>query len=176
MTAAPSSHKDAVMSSSMLSELIAYYQSKGTSAYHILEEIYRKYGYYSESQKSITLKGQDGAAQIIKIMDGLRKSPPKKIGKYDVLKKIDLETGEVYDMNEGKVSGKWAVASSNVIIFQLSDNAKVIGRPSGTEPKIKFYFTSCGKPKAQSETIDQLISRVNLEHEELKKNFLGLLG
>lgn len=167
--------KDAVIGASLFAELVAYYKSVGTSAYKVLREIYKKYGYYKESQKSVTMKGQDGAAQIKALMEKLRKDPPKKVGNYTVLQKIDLKNGEVFDVKSGQPAGKWDLPSSNVIIFKLSDNAKIVGRPSGTEPKIKFYFTTYGKAEGV-ETLDDCIAKVDKEHQELKATFLKEMG
>lgn len=167
--------KDAIIGASLFAELVAYYKSVGTSAYKVLLEIYKKYGYYKESQKSVTMKGQDGAAQIKALMEKLRKEPPKKTGGYDVLQKIDLKNGEVFDVRNGQPAGKWELPSSNVIILKLSDNAKIVGRPSGTEPKIKFYFTTYGKA-AGMETLEACMTRVDREHSELKASFLKEMG
>jgi phosphoglucomutase len=168
--------KDAVMSSSLMAELVAYHLSQGSSAWQVLQSIYRQYGYYSESQKSITLKGQDGSEQIRKLMTRLRTESVKTIGRYEVLKRTDVHSGEVFDMKSGKPAGKLALPKSDVVIFQLSDGAKVVGRPSGTEPKIKFYFTTAGKPQSAQESIDVLTARVNAENDALKAAFMALLG
>jgi phosphoglucomutase len=167
--------KDAIIGASLFAELVAYYKSVGTSAYQVLQEIYRKYGYYKESQKSVTMKGQDGAAEIKALMEKLRREPPKKIGGYQVIQKVDLKTGEAVDIQTGKPGEKWDLPSSNVIIFQLSDKAKIVGRPSGTEPKIKFYFTTYGKAEGM-ETLESLEARVDKEHVDLKAAFLKELG
>jgi phosphoglucomutase len=167
--------KDAVIGASLIAELAAFYKSRGTSAYEILQEIYRKYSYYRESQKSITMKGQDGAEQIKALMEKIRRNPPAQIGRFDLLFTIDLETGKIFDQKTGQVTGKWNLPSSNVIILRLSEKAKIIARPSGTEPKIKFYCTTSGRVK-EGESLDSLEKRVNQEHEELKVDFLALYG
>lgn len=167
--------KDAVIGASLFAELVAYYKSVGTSAYQVLQEIYKKYGYYRESQKSVTMKGQDGASEIRALMERLRKEPPKKIGRHEVIQMVDLKTGDVTDVREGKPAGKWDLPSSNVIIFKLSENAKIVGRPSGTEPKIKFYFTTYGKAEGM-ETLEALETKVDRDHQELKTTFLKEMG
>ncbi len=175
--------KDAVIGASLFAELVAFYKSSGTSAWNVLQDIYRRYGYYRESQKSVTMKGRDGAAEIQALMEKLRNEPPQKIGGYDVLQKIDLKTGEVFDLKDGKpagqpagsAAGRWDLPPSNVIILKLSGNAKIVARPSGTEPKIKFYFTTYGKI-AGKEPLDGLTARVDREHEELKTAFLRDTG
>ena len=167
--------KDAVSACSLFAELVAFYKSKGSSAYEVLEEIYAEYGFYRESQKSVTMKGQDGQAEIKAMMENFRKNPPAKIGKYEVLQTVDLKTGEAFDRKNGKPLPKWDLPSSDVVIFKLTENAKVIARPSGTEPKIKFYFTTSGKA-ASGESVPVLIDRVSAEHETLKIDFMKLIG
>lgn len=167
--------KDAVIASSLFAELVAFYKSKGVSAYDLLEEIYLQFGYYRESQKSFTMKGQDGAAEIKQLMESLRKNPPLRFGKYTVLETVDLKTGEVTDRVKNAPAGKWDLPASDVVVFNLSDKAKVIARPSGTEPKIKFYFTTSGKPSA-GENLDALRARVDGEHEALKADFVKAIG
>jgi phosphoglucomutase len=102
-------------------------------------DLYREYGYYQEGAKSLTLKGKEGADKIQAIMDGLRSSPPKSIGDIPVKTVADITTGEIKAVQTGKVLGRYELPSSNVMMFVLEDETKVIVRPSGTEPKIKFY-------------------------------------
>ncbi len=168
--------KDAVISASLFAELTAYYCTKGTSAYRVLEDIYAKYGFYRESQKSVTMKGQDGAAQIKALMQKLRNEAPKKIGAYDVLEMTDLKYGKVCDIVNNRVLPKCEYPSSDVIILKLSDNAKIISRPSGTEPKIKFYFTTYGMLSGTGDKVDDLIKRVDAAHQELKDSFMKSLN
>lgn len=167
--------KDAVIGASLFAELVAFYKTKGTSAFDVLQDIYKKYGYYKESQKSVTMRGLDGSEKIIILMEKLRKETPRSIGNYQVETRIDIINGEVFDMKNGKKAGRWNLPSSNVIILKLSDNAKIVGRPSGTEPKIKFYFTSYGKITVD-EKLEDLIQRVDREHTGLKNAFLEMFG
>ena len=159
--------KDAVIAASLFAELVAFYYNKGFSAYRVLEDIYARFGFYRESQESVTFKGQEGALKISALMERLRSDAPKKIGSYEVAELIDLQNGKNPD---------WQLPSSNVIILKLSDNAKVISRPSGTEPKIKFYFTTFGKLADGRESVSELMERVSRAHEELKSNFLTEMG
>ncbi len=165
--------KDAVIGASLFAELVAFYKSRGTTAYQVLLDIYGKYGYYKESQKSVTMNGLDGAEKIKDLMENIRMTPPGKVGNYDVLTKVDIKNGDTYDMKTGRITGKIDLPSSNVIILKLSDNAKIVGRPSGTEPKIKFYFTTYGRIK-ENESLDIMMKRTDSEHNELKKNFLKM--
>ena len=98
-----------------------------------------KYGYYKESQYTITMKGIDGARQIAEIMDKLRQDPPKAFGARKVLKFRDYQTDRAVDMETGQET-KTGLPKSNVLYFELPDDEWCCARPSGTEPKIKFYM------------------------------------
>ncbi|URA10246.1 phospho-sugar mutase [Thermospira aquatica] len=156
--------KDAIMGVSLFAELTAYYKSKGTSALNVLYDIYRKYGFYKESQKSLTLSGVEGLSQIKAMMEKLRTNTPKNLGKWQVLEKQDMKTDEIIDMTTGQKKGRTGLPSSDVVVLKLSDGAKVVARPSGTEPKIKFYFTTRGR-------FDEM-NTVEKEHEMLRQAFL----
>jgi phosphoglucomutase len=166
--------KDAVNAACLFSELTAFYKSKGMSVAEVLDMLYIKYGYYKESQLSVYMKGKEGGEKIQNIMSTLRTDTPKKIGRYHVIIKKDVKLDEVYDIQTGKITGKLGLPQSNVIILELSENAKVIARPSGTEPKIKFYFTTYGK--ADKTNLEEIKSRVDNEHLELMNTFLDILG
>ncbi|MDO5402013.1 MAG: phospho-sugar mutase [Eubacteriales bacterium] len=131
--------KDAVVAVMALCEAAAYYKSKGLTLWDQMINIFDKYGYYKEGQKAITMKGAEGAAQIAQMMDNLRKNPPKKFGLWDVVEFRDYKTDEatVIATGEKKPTG---LPASNVLYFELTDNAWCCARPSGTEPKIKFYM------------------------------------
>lgn len=131
--------KDAIVAVMALCEAAAYYKSKGISLWDQMLKMYEKYGYYREGLKSITLKGVEGVAKIKEMLENLRANPPKKLGAYDVLATRDYKKNEVVDMATGKVS-ETGLPSSNVLYYDLNDNAWCCARPSGTEPKIKFYM------------------------------------
>lgn len=159
--------KDAIMGVSLFAELTAYYKSKGTSALNVLYDIYRKYGFYKESQKSLTLAGIEGLSQIKAMMEKLRTQTPSTIGEWKVLEKQDMKTDEVIDMTTHTKKGSTGLPSSDVVLLKLSDGAKVVARPSGTEPKIKFYFTTRGK-------FDDMPA-VEKKHEALRQAFLAYI-
>jgi phosphoglucomutase len=165
--------KDAVNASCLFAEMTAYYGSKGLSVAEVLDNIYTEYGYYRESQVSITMKGMDGAEQINGLMRRLRAETPKKVGSYDVLTVTDVQNSTLLDMKTNSNS-PIELPKSNVILLHLSDKAKVVARPSGTEPKIKFYFTTYGKSAADS--LADVKARTESAHEALKKDFLASLG
>ena len=113
-------------------------------------EMYEKYGYYKEGITTMTLKGIDGAAQIQSIMDNARANVPTTIGEYDVLTVLDYKKDTKKDMKTGEVTTT-GLPSSNVLYYQLSNDAWCCVRPSGTEPKIKFYFGVKGTSLTDSE-------------------------
>jgi phosphoglucomutase len=131
--------KDAPSAVMALCEAAAYYKSKGLTLWDQMLNIYEKYGYYREGQKSITMKGAEGAKEIAALMEKLRNNPPKKIGRWDVLEFRDYKKGTTLDTRTGE-QGKTDLPESNVLYYDLSDGAWCCARPSGTEPKIKFYM------------------------------------
>lgn len=132
--------KDAPAAVTMLCEVAAFYKAQGKTLWDAMIDIYEKYGYYREGIATMTLKGIDGAAQIQEIMSRARESAPKQIGKYKVLAVRDYKADTRTNMETGAVE-KTGLPSSNVLYYELDDNAWCCVRPSGTEPKIKFY---CG--------------------------------
>lgn len=132
--------KDALVTSMVIAEMAAYYNSIGTSIYEELQKFYDEFGFYLEGIESITLKGKDGLEQMAGLMTNLRENVKDTlIGKkikikrdFDVHKEYNLETGEENEIHLPK---------ENVLQFVLEDNTFITARPSGTEPKIKFYFS-----------------------------------
>lgn len=132
--------KDAVTSSAFIAEMAAVARAEGRSLFEQLEELYRRFGYHEEGTRSITMPGQDGATRITALMDSLRTNPPERFGGQVVASIGDVTTGETRARDGGKVIGRFELPKSDVLIFTLADGTKVIARPSGTEPKIKFYI------------------------------------
>lgn len=131
--------KDAIVAVMALCEAAAYYKKQGLTLWDQMLNIYEKYGYFREGLESITLKGVEGVAKIQEMLENLRKNPPKKIGNYDVLAVRDYLKDEVTDTKTGEVS-KTGLPTSNVLYYDLNDDAWCCARPSGTEPKVKFYI------------------------------------
>ena len=131
--------KDAPAAVVMLCEVAAYYKKQNMTLWDAMIAMYEKYGYYKEGITTLTLKGIDGAAQIEAIMTKARNNVPTTIGAYDVLAAIDYKENTRKDMKTNEVTES-GLPSSNVLYYELSDNAWCCVRPSGTEPKIKFYF------------------------------------
>ena len=136
--------KDAIVAVMCLCELAAFYKKQGKSVWDAMIDMYEEYGYYKEGQYSITMKGKEGAEQIAAIMDKLRNNPPKTFGNWKVEEFRDYKTGKVIDMESGKES-ETGLPTSNVLYFALNDDSWCCARPSGTEPKIKFYMGVKGK-------------------------------
>ena len=150
--------KDAIVATMALCEAAAYYKSKGMTLWDAMIEMYERYGYYKDDIKSITLKGIEGLAKIQEIMDTLRKDPPARIGAYKVTATRDYKEDKTVDLATGK-TGTTGLPSSNVLYYDLEDDAWLCVRPSGTEPKIKFYYgikgTSLADADKRSEAMGQ---------------------
>jgi len=136
--------KDAVQAALLACEVAAYYKSQGKTLYDGLMEVYEKYGYYRESLRSLTLKGKDGAEQIAKILDEFRQNPPKEISGVMVSAVEDYKESIRKELSSGKLS-PIQLPKSNVLKYYLADGSWFCVRPSGTEPKCKFYFAVRGK-------------------------------
>ncbi len=131
--------KDAPVAVMMLCEAAAFYKKQGLTLWDQMQKIYEKYGFYKEDQYSITMKGMDGAAQIQALMEKLRNDSPKTFGEWTVEEFRDYGADRLVNLKTGE-EGKTGLPSSNVLYWQLSDDAWCCARPSGTEPKIKFYM------------------------------------
>ena len=131
--------KDAITAVMILCEAAAYYKTKNLTLWDQMIEIYKKYGYYKEGISTITLKGADGAQKIKELMETIRSNPPKVLGNYKVTKVRDYKTGVILDTKTNKQS-QTGLPTSNVLYYDLEDNSWCCVRPSGTEPKVKFYM------------------------------------
>ena len=154
--------KDAVVAVMALCEAAAYYKTKGLTLWDQMINIFEKYGYYKEGQKAITMKGAEGAAHIAKMMDDLRNNPPKKFGAWDVVEFRDYKKDEctVIATGEKKPTG---LPNSNVLYYELTDDAWVCVRPSGTEPKVKFYYGVKGTSLADADEKSDAMGKAVLE-------------
>ncbi|HVU57525.1 MAG TPA: phospho-sugar mutase [Puia sp.] len=132
--------KDAVSAVALLCEMAAYEKDKGRSLYDKLIELYVQYGFYKESLISITKKGMNGQKEIADMMSAYRSNPPATINGSPVVELLDYELRSGKNLQTGE-SWKIALPQSNVLQFILADGSKISARPSGTEPKIKFYFS-----------------------------------
>ena len=131
--------KDGIIAVMMLCEIAAYYKLQGLTLWDAIEQMYERYGYYREGQIPVTLEGADGAAKIQEMMKTMRNNPPETIGKYKVLKIMDCSAGTEKDILTGE-EVKIDLPKSNVLRYSLENDCWCAVRPSGTEPKIKFYM------------------------------------
>lgn len=160
--------KDAVGAAMLVCEMAAYYKNRGMTLHDALEELYKKYGFYKEGVKSVTLKGIDGAEKIGKIMAYLRENTPKGFGGNKVLTVKDYKSGVFTDVATGNKSES-PLPASDVLYYNLEDRAWLCVRPSGTEPKIKFYMgvkaessdAALAKVEAMEKSVDELLEKIN---------------
>ncbi|MDE5965938.1 MAG: phospho-sugar mutase [Lachnospiraceae bacterium] len=131
--------KDAIVATMALCEAAAYYKSQGKTLWDAMIDMYEKYGYCIDAVQSMAFQGIEGLEKMQQIMNSLRENIPAKIGKYDVLSARDYKKDTVKNMATGEVTST-GLPSSNVLYYDLSDSAWLCVRPSGTEPKVKFYY------------------------------------
>ena len=131
--------KDAIVATMALCEAAAYYKTQGKTLWDAMVDMYDKYGYYKDDIQSITLKGIEGLQKIQEILETLRKNPPTEVGGYKVLKARDYQADTIKDIATGEVTTT-GLPKSNVLYYDLTDDAWLCVRPSGTEPKVKFYY------------------------------------
>ncbi len=164
--------KDAVITASMLAEAAVWAKSKGMSLYDLLIDIYSKFGFYKEDLLSVTKKGKDGIEQISAIMKGFRENPPHKLNDSDIVLIHDYQRQESIDL-VSDLRYKINLPKSNVIQFVSRDNTIVSIRPSGTEPKIKYYFGVKGSLQ-NKENYDVISHELELKIVKLKEQFSNI--
>ena len=161
--------KDGIVAVMTVCEAAAYYKKQGLTLWDQMLNIYKKYGYYKEKQLSIVLKGAEGAEQIKKMMDEMRKNPPAKIAEYTVKAVGDYSTQKIHNNETGEDSNT-NLPKSNVLYYELDKNAWCCARPSGTEPKIKFYMGVCGtsleNADMELEKLEQAIKQIAQEAQK----------
>jgi len=165
--------KDAVISASLFCEMAAFLKYHNKIVPEYLDEIYKKYGYFKEALHSITLKGKEGMEKIKKIMESFRDAPPKEIIGLKLLKIGDLLKGTIVDINTNKIEYNYPLPKSNVLVLFFEKNVKITMRPSGTEPKIKFYF-ACNNQNAKN--LDETKKEVSERLNKVIENFLNLVN
>lgn len=164
--------KDAIASCAMIAEMVAYAKDKGNSLFEMLVEVYQNFGFYKEHLINITKTGKKGAEEIENMMYRLRNNPPAKINNCRVVKVMDYQIGKTFNKLTGE-EVKIDLPSSNVLQFILEDDTKISARPSGTEPKIKFYI-SVNEKLLRKEDYDsinmQLDARIKAIGAELQES------
>ncbi|MBQ3014242.1 MAG: phospho-sugar mutase, partial [Clostridia bacterium] len=129
--------KDAVVTAMLISEMTAYYQAKGMTLSDALSALFEKYGFCLERNVEVYMEGLDGPARMAALMDGLRNDPPTEFGGVAVTLVGDYGKGTITEGGEVRPTG---LPSSNVLYYRLANGDVIVARPSGTEPKIKFYY------------------------------------
>lgn len=157
--------KDAIVASMALAEAAAFYKAQGKTLWDAMVEMYERYGYYKDDIKSVSLKGIEGLQKIQEIMETLRKNPPTQIGDYKVTSFRDYKADTIKNIATGEVKPT-GLPASNVLYFDLTDDAWLCVRPSGTEPKVKFYYgikgTSLEDADAKSAALgEQVLDMIN---------------
>ena len=142
--------KDGIVAVMLLCEAAAYYKTKGMTLWDKMQEMYSRYGYYKEKQISVVLKGADGAQKIKDMMDNLRENPISKIGDYEVIGIKDVKLSTYKNMRTGEISNI-DLPKSNVLYYEMENDYWCAVRPSGTEPKIKFYIGVKGSSMENAE-------------------------
>ena len=163
--------KDAVVTGAMLCEVAAWAKAKGSSFYEELISMYAEYGFFREALVSLVKKGKDGAEQIASMMERFRTDTPTEIAGSKVVEMRDYKKGEIKNFQTGETSPT-NLPGSHVIQFYLEDGSKVTARPSGTEPKIKFYFSLQAEVEGKSD-FEEVKERVDARIEELKEAFIS---
>ena len=149
--------KDAVVGSMLICEMAAFYRTKGISLLQAREDMYKQYGNYVHTQKSFQCEGASGMERMKEIMSDLRTDPPKEIGGLKVVSVADYIASEETDTASGSKT-VLTLPKSDVLAFRLEKGASVIIRPSGTEPKIKAYYTTIGDTREQAAALEEVIS------------------
>ena len=149
--------KDAIVAVMLLCEAAAYYKEKNMTLWDQMINMYNEYGYYKEGIKQVTLEGIDGAEKIKEIMDNFRKNPPKNFGSFKVEKIRDYNNSIILEAGTNKTE-KINMPKSNVLYYELSNDSWIAVRPSGTEPKIKYYIGVKGKSiEEANEMLEELM-------------------
>ena len=146
--------KDAISAVALICEMAAVAKNSGKTLFDELTDIYLQYGFYKERLVSVTKKGMHGAEEIAAMMQKFRDNPPKTINGFAVIELLDYKTGKAKNLKTGAVTDI-TLPSSNVLQFKLEDGSKISARPSGTEPKIKLYF-SVNAPLKSKDDFDKV--------------------
>ncbi len=166
--------KDGISAVVAFAELTARLRAEGKTVLGHLEAIYRKYGLFVSGQVNVTRKGQQGAKELVEIMNRLRAAPPAEVGGLAVTAVVDVDASTRRETATGKTTAL-SLPKSNVLIFELTGNNRIIARPSGTEPKAKFYFDVC-EPLGEGEPMAQAARRADETMKRLQASFTALAG
>lgn len=162
--------KDAVASCAMIAEICGWAKAQGKTLFDLLLAIYVQFGLYQEALESLTKKGADGANEIKQMMEKYRSTPPHKLAGQKIIEMIDYETGIKRNLSTNKESNV-LIGKSNVLQFITEDGSKISLRPSGTEPKIKFYF-SVKAPLKTKDDYDETLLSLEKQLDSLRKDLI----
>ena len=154
--------KDAIAATMFLCEAAAFYKTQGKTLWDAMLDLYERYGYYQDHVESIELKGIEGLEKIKNVLETLRKEPPTEVGEYQVLAVRDYKADTITDVKTGTVTPT-GLPASNVLYYELNDDAWVCVRPSGTEPKVKFYIGVKGDSMADSVEKSKVLGQTMLD-------------
>ncbi|WP_116127212.1 phospho-sugar mutase [Lewinella sp. IMCC34183] len=163
--------KDAVVACNIIAEMAAYYKHEGKTLYQTLQEIYVKYGFYKEELISLTKGGKKGAEEISELMQGYRENPPQELGGKKIVRVKDYQTSKAYSF-DGKAETTIDLPKSNVMQFLTEEGYVITARPSGTEPKIKYYISV----NTELDSVDNFVAKdaeLNALIDDLSKSLLG---
>jgi phosphomannomutase len=166
--------KDGVSAAALMAEIAAVLRARGSSVLGALDAIHRQYGLFVSSQVNVTRKGPSGVAEIRAIMDALRASPPRRVGAHDVVAICDYASQTRTVLGTGEREAL-TLPKSNVLAFELAGGSRLIARPSGTEPKAKFYV-DVREPVLDGEQIDAALARANGAMRQLADSFVEIAG
>jgi phosphoglucomutase len=141
--------KDSVGAAMLVAEMAAYYSTQGKTLADAMDELYAKYGYFSEHTYNLVMPGLDGLKDMAELMRKLREEPPAELSGVKIVTRKDYKDGTAIDATTGKVDSM-ELSGSNVLRFEMADGTSVIVRPSGTEPKVKVYVLAQGKDAAEA--------------------------
>ena len=154
--------KDAIVATMALCEAAAYYKTQGKTLWDAMIEMYEQFGYYKDAIQSVTMKGIEGLQKIQEIMDSLRQNPPKEFAGHKVVAVRDYKADTITDVATGEVKPT-GLPNSNVLYYELTDDAWVCVRPSGTEPKVKFYYGVKGTSLADADEKSDIMGKAVLD-------------
>ena len=154
--------KDAIVATMALCEAAAYYKTQGKTLWDAMIEMYEEFGYYKDAIQSVTMKGIEGLQKIQEIMNSLRQNPPAEFAGHKVVAVRDYKADTIKDLATGEVKTT-GLPNSNVLYYELTDDAWVCVRPSGTEPKVKFYYGVKGTSLADADEKSEIMGKAVLD-------------
>ena len=154
--------KDAIVATMALCEAAAYYKTQGKTLWDAMIDMYEEFGYYKDAIQAVTMKGIEGLAKIQEIMNSLRANPPKEFAGHQVTAVRDYKADTIKDLTTGEVKPT-GLPNSNVLYYELTDDAWVCVRPSGTEPKVKFYYGVKGSSLEDADEKSEIMGKAVLD-------------